>query len=127
MATCTFNDGLGHSITVQAPKYPNEPGREYPQVIGRTMGGGFKIADMGDGSTIWKNPKLQFRFMSAADYAALRAFIEVDVDFASVPFTYTDPYATANANMRYIKGLKEFRQIRGVWHGTIELALDTSL
>ena len=103
------------------------PGREYPQVVGRTMGGGFKVADLGDGSTIWKNPRLHFAYQSDSDYTSLKGFIESTVDFASVPFTYTDPYSTDHTNMRYVRGLKEFRRIKGVWHGTIELALDASL
>lgn len=124
MANITLNTGAT-SITIAGPKYPDEPGESAPVVVGRTMGGGIKVANLGSG-TDFESPKLQFREMSNADYETLRNFIQDTCTWSVTPFTYTDPYSGSHTNMHYISGLPEFRRIRGKWNGTIELAKNMS-
>ena len=124
MATITLDTGAA-SITIQAPKYPDEPGESYPMIVGRTWGGGFKIADFGDG-TEWDNPILQFQNMSAADYTALRTFIHTTIEWHKTAFTYTDPYSANHTNMHYLAGFDEFRRVKGRWNGTLEFSKDMS-
>jgi len=46
MANITLDTGAT-SITIAGPKYPDEPGESAPVVVGRTMGGGVKVANLG--------------------------------------------------------------------------------
>lgn len=126
MATITLDTGAA-SITIQAPRYPETPGETYPTLLGRTTGGGHKVADLGDG-TEWEEPVLVFDQMSNADYVALRDFIQDDCTWMTTVFTYTDAFSTAHTNMRYVSGLPQFGSSKGNrWSGQIVLSKDKSL
>ena len=107
MPTITLDTGAA-SITIDAPRYPEIPGETYPMLVGRTLGGGHKVADLGDG-TNWEEVTLTFDRMTNADYVLLRDFIQDDATWSTTLFTYTDPAAAAHTNMRYISGLPQFR------------------
>ena len=109
--TVTFTDGAS-PITIKAPSYPEEEGRTYTHLVGRTMGGGVKVADMGDG-TVHENPILHFRDMTNAHYINAKTFFEATVDFSKTALTYTDPHSAAHTNMHYLGGLERARSKRG--------------
>ena len=116
----------GNSITISSPRYPEIPGETYPMLVGRTLGGGHKVADLGDG-TEWEEVTLTFDKMSNADYVLLRNFIQDDITWSTTLFTYTDAFASAHANMRYIRGLPQFRSSKGNrWSGDIVISKDKS-
>jgi hypothetical protein len=96
-------------------------------VVGRTIGGGHKVADLGDG-TEWEEVVLTFDRMSNADYVALRDFIQDDTTWSTTVFTYTDAASGAHTNMRYMSGLPAFRSSKGTrWSGRIVISKDKSL
>jgi len=96
-------------------------------VVGRTTGGGHKVADLGDG-TEWEEVTLTFDRMSNADYVALRDFIQDDITWSTTVFTYTDAASAAHANMRYMSGLPAFRSSPGPrWSGRVNISKDKSL
>ena len=126
MATIKLDTGAA-SITIQAPRHPEVPGESYPILVGRTTGGGHKVADLGDG-TEWEEIPLQFDRMSAADWALLRDFIQDDCTWSTTVFTYTDAASGTHTNMRYISGLPAFGSSKGSrWSGTILISKDKSL
>ena len=124
--TVTF-EREGSSIVIKSPRFPEAPGRHYPQIVGETPGGAFMVADLGDG-TIHKRPVLQFRMLSDAHKNALVSFVEVLLSHTGYTCTYTDPLAVVHTNMRYISGIKEARRQRGgddgMWDIDLTLALD---
>ena len=116
-----------NSITIASPRHPEISGETYPMLVGRTIGGGHKVADLGDG-TEWEEVVLTFDRMSSADYILLRDFIQDDLTWSTTVFTYTDPAAAAHTNMRYIAGLPQFRSSKGPrWSGNIVISKDKSL
>ncbi len=124
MATIKLDTGAA-SITIQAPKFPYIPGEDQPVIVNRTMNGGAKIADMGDG-TDFEDPQLHFRQQSDADFVAMRDYIQDTLSMSKTAFTYTDPFGTNHTNMHYLDGLREFEQINGKWNGIIQLFKDVS-
>ena len=120
--TIKFDTGAA-SITIEAPKWPYVPGEDQPIRVGTTMGGSMKIADMGDG-TDFEDPELPFRNQSDANFTTMRDFIQDTLGHAKTKFTYTDPFGTLHTNMRYLSGLREFRQMEGKWNGVIYLRKD---
>jgi hypothetical protein len=121
----TFDDLTNPAITVQAPRYPEEPGRDYPQIVGLTSSGSHIVADLGDGSTVHLDMVLHFRNFPDADMTTLRTFIETTVDWAKTLFTYTDPHSVAHTNMRYMGGLPENRATLGdFWNFDMRLSKD---
>jgi hypothetical protein len=125
MATIKLDTGSA-DITIDAPRYPEIPGETYPMLVGRTLGGGHKVADLGDG-TEWEEVTLSFDRMSNADYVALRDFIQDDATWSTTLFTYTDAFSTNHTNMRYISGLPQFRSSVGNrWSGSIVISKDKS-
>lgn len=124
--TVTWDRGAT-SITIKAHAYPERPGRTTPQLLGFTIGGGVRTADLG-GTDVWERPILNFVDLSTADYESLRGFIESTLNWSQLSFTYTDPHGTAHTAMHYVGGLPEFRSSRGpskgLWSGTIELHKD---
>jgi hypothetical protein len=124
--TVTFDDLINTATVIKSPMYPEEPGRDYPILIGRTKGGGIKTADLGGGSA-YENPVLRFRDVSNTHYTNFKAFVESDIAWASRGFTYTDPNGTAHTNMFYLGGLGEARSKKGNrWDLTIRLTKDMS-
>ena len=103
--------------------FPEDPGETYPMLVGRTMGGGIKTADLGDGSTDHIDMRVEFR-LSNADYVALRNFIQDTVKWSTTAFTFTDSNGTAFTNMHYISGLETFRRTNTLWFGAIRLSKD---
>ena len=126
MATVTFDDGTNPAVVVQAPRLPEEEGRDYPILMGRTMGGAVLTADQGDGSTVHiHDMMLHFRHLTNANYTSLKTFFETYVIWSKTKFTYTDPHATAHTNMHYVRGMESFRSGRGTtWNGDIVLTKD---
>jgi hypothetical protein len=124
--TVTFND-LTHTATeIKAPMYPEEPGRSYPSIVGRTQGGGLKTADLGGGSA-YENPVLHFRDVSNTHYTNFKTFVESHIAWSARSFTYTDPNAVAHTNMHYLSGLEDARSKKGErWDFNIRLAKDMS-
>ena len=123
MATVTFTKG-GTTITIQAPHYPESPGETYPMLVGRTLGGGHKVADLGDG-TDWNEPTLAFDQMSNTDYVALRNFIQDTLVWSTNLCSYADPFAVTHTNLRYMDGLPGFTSSRGNrWSGQVEFSKD---
>ena len=115
------------SITIDAPRHPEIPGESYPMIVGRTVGGGHKVADLGDG-TEWEEVTLTFDRMVNADYEALRDFIQDDATWSTTVFTYTDAFSGAHTNMRYLSGLPQFRSSKNHrWSGAIVISKDKSL
>ena len=122
--TVTFNDLTNPVVTVKSPSYPEEEGRTYTHLIGRTMGGGIKTADMGDG-TVHQNPVLHFRDMTNAHYSSLKTFFETTVSFSKTSFTYPDPHAAAHTNMHYLGGIERARSKKGNrWDFDVRLTKD---
>ena len=122
--TVTFDNGA-QSCTIKAPRLPEEPGDTYPMTTGATMGGGLKYVDMGDG-TIWDRPKLHFRGLTSAHYAALKTFIQTNCEWSKTAFTYTDPHGTDHTNMHYLRGFPFKGGPGDLWSGTLELHKDMS-
>ena len=122
MATITLG-----VITIQAPRYPEIPGERYPSLLGRTTGGGHKVADLGDG-TEWEEVTLTFDRMTNADYVSLRDWIQDTITWMTTTFSYTDAFAVVHTNMRYVSGLPGFRSSKGNrWSGSIVISKDKSL
>lgn len=126
MASITFDDGTNPAVTVRAHQWPQPLGDAYPVVTGRTMGGGFKVADLGDG-TVWDDLPLEFRNYPDDDAQDLFTFMRTTVNRSETPFTYTDPDGADHTNMRYVHGLETWRKIKGVWFGQLFLSKDMSL
>ena len=127
--TVIFTNATGTPapITIRAPAYPEEPGRSYPFLTGRTMGGGFKTVDLGEDSAAHQNMVLHFRDMSNANYTSMKTFFETTVSYNATAFTYTDPHEVAHANMRYLGGMERARSKRGNrWDIDIRIAKDMS-
>lgn len=122
----TLNPGAG-SITIESPSYPYQPGDNYPLVVGKTFGGGHKVADLGSG-TDWQRFVLRFDDMGQTDYNSLRTFLLTTVNWSQTVFTYTDPFSVAHTNVRYISGFEGF-QLNDYqrWQGTLILEKDMSL
>ena len=125
MATCTFTYG-STSITIAAPKRPEAEGYVRPQIVGRTMGGGRKVADMSSGTDWRQGIPLNFVALERADWDALRDFIRNTADWSSNLFTYTDPRAVALTNMFYISGIPEARAVGAGdrWNCTLVISKD---
>jgi hypothetical protein len=123
--TVTFTSG-STSIVIKAPKLPEGEGYTYPMLLGRTMGGGMKTADLGDGSTAWRqNIPLNFARLSRTDYEALRDFIKDTVLWQSGAFSYTDPHSNTLTNMHYISGIPEARSMVGdKWNVPLVISKD---
>lgn len=118
MSTVSFTYSAT-TITILAPRHPEEPGRYYPMIVGETPGGSFRVADLGDGSTVHRRMVLHFRRLpDATDFTALKNFIENTVLFNRYLFTYTDPHAVAHTYMRYLGGLDAAQSERGA-NGTV--------
>jgi hypothetical protein len=116
---------LFNAVSIADHLFPEDPGETYPMLIGRTMGGAVKTADMGDGSTDHIDMVVRYR-LSDADYVLLRDFIQDTAKWGSVSFTFTDSNGTAFTNMHYIGGLETFRRNKLIWTGQIRLAKDMS-
>ena len=122
--SCTFDDLSAAAVVIADHLYPEDPGETYPMLIGRTMGGGIKTASIGGSSD---HIDMQVRFnLGNTDYEALRDFIQDTVDWAALPFSFTDSNGTTFTNMHYISGLPQFRRIKGRWVGSLRLAKDMS-
>ena len=122
--SCIFNDLTNPAVTIAAHLFPEDPGETYPMLVGRTMGGAIKTADLGSGADhITK--EISFR-LTNDDYEALRDFIQTTVSWSEGSFTFTDSNAVAYTNMHYISGLESFRRDRLTWTGTIVIAKDMS-
>ena len=121
----TFNDLTNPIVSIADHLFPEDPGETYPMLVGRTMGGAVKTADLGDGSTDHIDMELQYR-LNNTDYEALRDFIQDTVKWSSLSFTFTDSNGTAFTNMHYISGLPEFRRRNSLWFGAIRLSKDMS-
>ena len=124
MPSNVFFDGT-NTATIASALYPEDPGETYPMLVGRTMGGGVKTADFGDGSTDHIDKTLQYR-LSNTDYEALRDFIQDRVSWSATAFTFTDGNGTAFTNMHYISGLPDFRRRKTLWYGLLRIAKDMS-
>lgn len=121
--TCQFTSGVT-TITIKAPVYPEREGYVYPMVVGRTMGGGFRVVDLGDG-TEHRDMTLAFRNLSRTDWEALRDFIITTVSWSKLAFSYKDPYATTHTDMHYLGGLPEAVSSRGDrWACDLRIAKD---
>jgi hypothetical protein len=116
---------LFNAVSIADHLFPEDPGETYPMLVGRTMGGAVKTADLGDGSTDHIDMVVTYR-LEAADYVLLRDFIQDTAKWSSVAFTFTDSNGTAFTNMHYISGLESFRRNRNLWFGSIRLAKDMS-
>ena len=120
-----YNDGTNPAVTIADHLYPEAAGETYPMLVGRTMGGSIKTADMGDGSTDHIDLTVSYR-LDNTDYTALRNFVQDTVKWSSLPFTFTDSNGTAFSNMHYLGGLEGFRRNRSHWFGSIRLGKDMS-
>ena len=122
--TVTFDDGLGHSISIQAPSAPGKEYSSYPMYPSVMWGGGVKVADLGDG-TDWDNPEPFWDLLPSADYTLLRTFIITTVNRSETAFTYTDQNSLAHTDMHYMEGLDEFAEVdTSMWSGTLKLHKD---
>lgn len=125
----TFTSG-STSIVIKNPRLPEGEGFTYPMLLGRTMGGGMKTADLGDGSTDWRqNVPLNFVRLSRTDYEALRDFIKDTVLWQSGAFSYTDGHSPPNTltDMHYISGIPEARSMVGDrWNVPLVISKDES-
>ena len=126
MATITFDDGTNPAVQVRTHQWPQPLGDAYPVVVGRTMGGGFKTADLGDGTQRF-DATLEFREYPDADAQDLFTFFRTTVNRSETSFTYTDPDGTDFTNMRYVSGLETWRKVDGKWFGQLVLSKDMSL
>ena len=123
--TVTFDDLTNPAVTVQAPRYPEEPGRHYPQVVTKTAGGSHVVADLGDGSSIHETAILHFRTFPNADMTSLLTFLETTVQHSKTLFTFTDPFGTDHTSMRYLGGIRERRRTKGnFWDFDLEIEKD---
>jgi hypothetical protein len=124
LKTCTFAKGAT-SITLRSPAYPEPGGYEPRQLVGRTWGGVFKIADLGAAAAERHELELIFTDLTRTEWNNLRGFIVTTCGWATSGFTYTDPWATAHANMRYVGGLEAARSSKGDrWAVTIRIGRD---
>ena len=120
-------DREGTSIVIKAPRFPETPGRSYPQIVGETPGGSFMIADLGDG-TQNERPLLPFRRLSDTHKSNLQTFIETTISHTGFLFTYTDGLDVVHTDMRYISGLTGARRHQGgdagIWDIDLTIAKD---
>jgi len=121
----TFNDLSAPIVSIADHLFPEDPGESYPMLVGRTMGGAVKTADLGDGSTDHIDMIVSYR-LDNTDFEALRDFIQDTVKWASLPFTFTDSNGTAFTSMHCISGLESFRRNNNLWTGAIRLSKDMS-
>jgi hypothetical protein len=120
----TFNNLSAAAVVIADHLFPEDPGETYPMIVGRTMGGAVKTANLGAGVD-HIDKTLSFR-LGNTDYEALRDFIQDTVVWSEGSFTFTDSNGTAFTNMHYISGLESFRRIRLLWSGRLRLAKDMS-
>lgn len=125
--TVSFISGVT-TIVIKAPRLPEAPGYSYPMLLGRTMGGGRKTADLGDGSTPWRqNLQLNFIRLSSADWVLLRNFVTTTVLWQSGSFSYIDPFSVTMTNMFYISGIPEAQSMVGNrWNVPLVISKDQS-
>ena len=118
----TFTSGAT-VVTLPEPQMPGDSGEGDPrQAVGFSGGGVPKVATLGDPDSIFE---LEFRRVSDAQWVALLSFIKTTVNYSATAFTYTDPFTTAHANMRYLTGIRSWKQRRGTtWSGTLVLRKD---
>lgn len=120
--TCTFARGAT-SITIRSPLYPDMAGDEPQQLIGRTWGGRFIICSLG--ATAKHALELQFADLTRTEWNSLRDFIITTCSWTTNAFTYTDPWTTAHANMRYVGGIGEAKASKGDrWAVTLRISRD---
>ena len=121
---CTFNDLTNPVVSIADHLYPEDSGETYPMIVGRTMGGAIKTADLGAG-TDHIDKTINFR-LNNTDYEALRNFIQDTVSWSEKSFTFTDSNAAAFTKMHYMSGLESFRRRNSLWTGSIRLSKDMS-
>lgn len=122
MANVTFSRGAT-LVTIAPPRFPDEPGRTYPQVVGETAGGGIFVADLGDGSTTQSARTLRFRRLSPAHFAALQSFVEQTAHWSYYAITYVDPVGITYTGVRYLGGLEGAQLNRGGSSGLYDVDL----
>ncbi len=126
MATISFTYSAT-TINIEANAHPEHPGRGYPMLSERTMGGGTKVLDLGDGATVWTDPVITFDNMTEADYLTLRGFIETTIRYGKYLCTFTDHRGTAHTNLRYVSGIEAFEQAdTDSWRGQLKFVKDMS-
>ena len=125
MATVSFDTG-SVSITIPVPSHPEAIGKDAPVAVGRTISGGFKVADL-SGSTDPLTFALSFLNYPTADTDTLVNWLINEAQRGAVLFTYTDEKGTDHTNMRYISGLDRIQSAgHEVWNFTITIGKDTN-
>ena len=121
MITLTYDVTTVNLKDPLAPHWPEEPPRQRKTVSG---GGVVRVAQVGDPDVVIQ---MQFRNVSDAQGTALLSFLKTTVNYSEKAFTYTDPFSTAYANMRYDSGIETWKKIRGGWQGSLVLRKDLGL
>lgn len=122
--TCTFAKGAT-SISIRSPVYPDMAGDEPQQLVGRTWGGRFIICSLSAVTTPKHELELRFADLTRDEWDTLRGFIVTTCDWSTSAFTYTDPWGTANANMRYRGGIGGATASKGDrWAVTLRIGRD---
>lgn len=124
MATITLDDGESNTLSLPI-KYPEEPSRTYPMLVGGTMGGRIITADLSSG-TSWEQPVLHFRRLTQTQFNNLKTYIESTIRWSEESVTYTDADGVAHTNMHYISGLEGARRINDRWDVDIVLRKNMS-
>lgn len=118
----TFTSGVT-TVNLPNPQLPRDSGEGDPrQAVGFSGGGVPKVATLGDPDEIYE---LELERLTNTQWTTLLSFIKTTINYSATAFTYTDPFSTAHANMRYLTGIRSFKQSKGQrWAGTLVLRKD---
>lgn len=95
--------------TTAVPRYPEKPGRESPQYVARTWGGGFRVTDLGQSGETYRTMTVAFRNLTGTQWDAMHTFFSSTVEWALTTFDWTDPMGTQYTGLRYLGGIPEAR------------------
>lgn len=112
-------------VTTRAPRYPEGEYRRGSQVIGRSWGGAFRVADLAASGTDREELELHFVGLTRDEYEDIRDLITDTADFTTEALTYTDPWSADHTNLHYVSGLEGAQATRGDrWEMTLVFAKD---
>lgn len=114
------------TFTTTAPiVYPDHPGRQSPQLVRRTWGGGFRAADQGKPNQTYATIRVTIRDASRTEWNGILTFFRTTTQRSAVRFDWTDPNGTAYTGLRYLSGLEEARsRPKDRWDAELVFAID---
>jgi hypothetical protein len=95
--------------TTAVPRYPEKPGREHPELVQRTWGGGVRASDLSLPATTYQTLTVAYRGLSRTQWDAMVAFFGTTVQWSALTFTWVDPFSVTHTGLRYLSGIAEAR------------------